>query len=121
VQHCIYTVAFATQLPGRYDYVRAPVRLVSGNGTHKLMVSDIGSDVGKDIKGMHRGGPLRAAVKRKRHVYHVVSAAAKLSHNLFEDYMAMNGSTVLGGGSVYYDTLDNYFHGVTFWLSQVFT
>jgi hypothetical protein len=40
------------QLPGRYDYVRAPVRLVSGLGTHRLLVSDIGSLVGKNAQGM---------------------------------------------------------------------
>jgi hypothetical protein len=37
---------------------------------------------------------------------------------MFADYRAVTGAAVLGGGSLYYDTLGNFYGGVTFWLSQ---
>jgi hypothetical protein len=47
-------------------------------------------------------------------------AVATLNQSTFADYRAVTvtGGAVLGGGSLYYDTLGNFYGGVTFWLSQ---
>lgn len=47
----IMTIYVLPQLPGRLDYVNGNVNIQAGAGTHKLMISDRDSPVGKNAGG----------------------------------------------------------------------